>query len=559
MNPIIILLSLFLGVLEPLQAQTKTEAFKTEPDWSKGRSVLIEGNANPYGWSDQDLEQKITAGRKHALQYPVTVTGLLMPARTTIKFLEAKPGEPLFAFMKWALGFSSDFSQFNGFWDWIGLSDYPEVESSGSNGIPFPNGVRPDYPMGVSIIQRSEVEGFTLSCAACHSSEFFGHKILGMTNRFPRSNLFFVHGKSTIEKVSPLLFQVSTGSTAAETKMYRDLRDRNASIGLKRPQTLGLDTSLSQVALSLARRELDGSATRSAKSANHPRPNLLDDLVADSKPAVWWNVKYKSAYLSDGSVVSGNPVFTNFLWNEIGRGVDLPPLVDWLQNNSAIVEELTTAVFASTAPKWSELFGAHSLNIVRAKRGQALFETSCSKCHGQYEKNWDAGVDTIAVRYFEKTKTYNVGTDPGRAQGMKALADALNPLDFSKRFDILIETQSGYVAPPLDGIFIRYPYFHNNSIPNLCALMTPPEKRPVIYYSGKPLRRDVDYSMDCVGYPVGDQTPADWRKNQDALFDTRRAGLSANGHYDRIFRTAEGTERFSPDQKQDLIEFLKTL
>ncbi|NDG84237.1 MAG: cytochrome c [Proteobacteria bacterium] len=170
--------------------------------------------------------------------------------------------------------------------------------------------------------------------------------------------------------------------------MYTDSRTRMGAIGLKRPETLGLDTSLAQVALSLARRAPTPWAERDPKWARTPRPTSLDHLVPDSKPAAWWNLKYKTRFLSDASVISGNPIFTNFLWNEIGRGVDLPELVSWLENQSAIVEELTTAVFATQAPKWGDYLDASSISIERAKRGEKIFNANCNHCHGTYDKAW---------------------------------------------------------------------------------------------------------------------------------------------------------------------------
>ena len=49
-------------------------------------------------------------------------------------------------------------------------------------------------------------------------------------------------------------------------------------------------------------------------------------------------------WLLDGSVVSGNPVYTNLIWNEIGRGTDLKELEAWLDKNQKTVDEITAAV-----------------------------------------------------------------------------------------------------------------------------------------------------------------------------------------------------------------------
>jgi hypothetical protein len=343
--------------------------------------------------------------------------------------------------MKSIFSLSKEFKDFKGFWDWLGLT--PPTPESGEI-----------YPMGVSIINRNGVDGMTFSCAACHSSSLFGKAVLGMTNRFPRANLFFMHGQDAMKKVSPALFATATGSNKAEKEMYREAKEHIQSVGLKKPVILGLDTSLAQVALSLSKRSSSENAERTEYDAKHPRPNMLDTMVADSKPAVWWNVKYKTHWLSDGSVISGNPVFTNFLWNEIGRGVDIPELVNWLGNNSDIVKELTTAVFATEAPKWRDFFGENTINVERAKRGEIIYAQACTSCHGEYKKAWSlttsewedlhqeatrtnkpmpAIIDTIRLSYTEKVK--DVGTDAGRRKGMKALADALNPLTFSKNLE----------------------------------------------------------------------------------------------------------------------------
>ena len=245
--------------------------------------------------------------------------------------------------------------------------------------------------------------------------------------------------------------------------------------------------------------------------------------------------------------------------------------------NGEIIQDLTTAVFATEAPKWRDFLGEHTIDIVRAKRGATTYAQNCAGCHGEVIKAWDlspiarenirqesiragepvpAIIDTIRVKYVEKVK--DVGTDPGRRQGMRALAEGLNPLAFSKNFGIVIEEQAGYVPPPLVGIWARFPYFHNNSIPNLCALTTPPAERPIVYHSGKALDPDRDFDRDCVGYPLNEKTPVAWTKSEEHRYDTRREGMSNSGHYDRIF-TKDGVEKFSAEQKKDLIEFLKTL
>ena len=60
-----------------------------------------------------------------------------------------------------------------------------------------------------------------------------------------------------------------------EAKEYARARKNLKSVGVKTPLTLGLDTSLAQVGLSLAKRNLDPYATKSEYFEKNPRRNDL--------------------------------------------------------------------------------------------------------------------------------------------------------------------------------------------------------------------------------------------------------------------------------------------
>jgi hypothetical protein len=98
---------------------------------------------------------------------------------------------------------------------------------------------------------------------------------------------------------------------------------------------------------------------------------------------------------------------------------------------------------------------------------------------------------------------------------------------------------------------------HNNSIPNLCALLTDSKKRPVAYYAGEAINPAKDFDFACNGYPLGDKTPKDWMK-KETYFDTTRQGMSNSGHDEGIF-LENGQELLSREEKQNLIVYLQTL
>ncbi|MEK6556307.1 MAG: hypothetical protein AABZ31_13755, partial [Bdellovibrionota bacterium] len=310
----------------------------------------------------------------------------------------------------------------------------------------------------------------------------------------------------------------------------------------------------------------DEWATQDRTQYKKPRPEPLRHNVADSKPAVWWNVKYKNKWLLDGSVVSGNPIYTNLLWNEIGRGTHLHALKNWLDQNLQIINELTTAVYQSEPPPMTDFFSENSFDLESAKRGESLFNQACSRCHGTYEKAWAlANADglslkekfkTVKVNYFAQTPVINVGTDESRHLAMASLVQ-LNNLSISKEKGIVIRQQNGYVPPPLLGIWARYPYFHNNSVASLCDLLTPAAYRPQHYYACEANNQQQDFDFNCNGYPVVQRLTLAQIASK-YFYDNRKAGLSNKGH-DRMLFNQNGQEIFSGANKKDLIHFLQSL
>jgi cytochrome c2 len=540
----------------------------TEADWSAD-AVIPEGSdrANIYQLENEEFEKYIRAGRTHALVYPVTVTGVKIPYESFKTFLESDQKNPLRQLLASLSKRVLKMERMSDFYDWLGLKTYPQEEGIGAYYVPTPKIGTSDSHMGSTLFKTNKGLAESISCTACHVGELFGKKVIGMTNKVTSANQAFFLGHKYFPKVPTSLFVLATNPSSNDIKMFEDLKESFLYLDNLNPQALGLDTSLSVLGLSLALREKDPYARKTWRSRTFPQESELRNIHVDSKPMPWWNVKYKTRFLSDGSVVKGNPVYTNFLWNEIGRAVDLKELETWLKENQQTVHELTAAVFASIAPRYTDFFPASRINLDSAKRGQQIFENTCSRCHGSYEKAWDAPntsgltqaqlLETTRVNYFEKTPIKNVGTDPSRYEGMKYFSDRLNNLAISKFMQTVVIPQKGYVPSPLVGIWVRWPYFHNNSAPTLCDVLTISSERTKKYYTGDAINPNTDYDDECVGFPRGDKTPLAWRE-EEKLFDTSRQGLSNAGHDINIF-IKDGKELLTAEDKKNLIQFLKTL
>lgn len=550
---------LFTLLLWPLTAPAQ---------WARDTEVHS-ARENIYALSGSDWEKSVMAGRKHALIYPVNVTGLLIPYGPMKTFFNSAENDPVRRLLFTMAQTVTPFKSMREVYRWLGVHDFPAHDDERNpNPLPHLSQREKELPMGATLIESHGRQGLTFSCATCHSADLFGVKVLGLTNRFPRANDFFHEGKRVAPYINSYIFRDLLKAPEEDRLMFLDSKEAIRYVGTKQPVVLGLDTSLAQVAMSLSRRAQDAYATKTPTSWKKPRPNKLEKMIADSKPAVWWTLKYKNRWLSDGSIVSGNPVHTNFLWNEIGRGTDLKVLEKWLLDNDQKIRELTSAVFASQSPRYEKFFGVEAIDIHKAKNGQKHYQLACARCHGTYTKAWDlpeAGtlsdeelIQSVNLTYHKKTPVRDVGTDPGRYLGMREFADALNSLQISRAIGTVVEPQKGYVPPPLDGIWARWPYFHNNSVPSLCALLTKASARPVTYWAGPANDKDKDFDQDCVGYPLAEKTPAEWKRNKDFFYDTRKEGLRNTGHDEGIF-LKNGAEIFSSAEKMELIEFLKTL
>jgi hypothetical protein len=195
------------------------------------------------------------------------------------------------------------------------------------------------------------------------------------------------------------------------------------------------------------------------------------------------------------------------------------------------------------------------IDLGRAQRGRRLFQAHCAECHGTYEKDAD-----LLPRYQPPLHVAwnEVGTDEDRLRNNTAAfleTAAGNPL--SEILRINPDYSRGYFAPRLEGIWARYPYLHNGSVPNIATLLTAVTERPAAFDlsdAGEVSRFDAS-RLGLTVPPDGSEAAAELvRRGRDGdrrVFLVERVGHSNQGH--------EFGVRFADDEKQDLIEYLKVL
>jgi len=177
------------------------------------------------------------------------------------------------------------------------------------------------------------------------------------------------------------------------------------------------------------------------------------------------------------------------------------------------------------------VFPRDRINGSLASRGQTIYDQQCASCH-----------DLGGARVGKVTPIKEVGTDRERLDSLTpALVTELNSIGKGKpwRFRHFRKT-NGYSNQLLDGIWLRAPYLHNGSVPNLRALLFPAE-RPTVFYTGY----DV-YDWKNVGFISSG--PA--ARSEGFRYDTRLRGNGNSGH---LYGT-----RLPSKHRLAIIEYLKT-
>ncbi len=198
----------------------------------------------------------------------------------------------------------------------------------------------------------------------------------------------------------------------------------------------------------------------------------------------------------------------------------------------------------SATAAWIEAYLVHKrpprypfpVDTALAAQGKTVFQAHCYNCHG-------TASDT---RYGQIIDFRDVGTDTNRlftwtAQAAQIANQKVAALGVH-RVPITKPALNGYQAVPLDGIWLRAPYLHNGSVPNLRELLEPVENRSTVFYRGYDLYDPANVGFDSTS-PEAQQL--------GSRIDVSEIG---NGNAGHLYGTS-----LAKDQKLALLEYLKTI
>ncbi len=190
-----------------------------------------------------------------------------------------------------------------------------------------------------------------------------------------------------------------------------------------------------------------------------------------------------------------------------------------------------------------------------ASEGKTVYSANCQHCHGSYARGGSG------FPRFEPPIHFPIELIDTDADRLNIITETVRELVAQSPLSAVIRVhpryRRGYFAPRLDGIWARFPYLHNGSVPNMLVLLTDPDKRPSVFdlsEAGEASRFD----QQSLGLRAAHIDSDEFRRLQSKakagardVYDTTRIGHANRGH-------AFGTKLTNP-VKFALIEYLKTL
>ncbi|TMI95393.1 MAG: c-type cytochrome [Bacteroidetes bacterium] len=262
---------------------------------------------------------------------------------------------------------------------------------------------------------------------------------------------------------------------------------------------------------------------------------ILPEQVIPSDVPAWWLLKKKNAMFYNGF---GRGDFGRFL-----MGSSLLTTKDTVHAKEVDTHmpDVLSYLYTIEAPKYPK-----GIDEQLAGEGKTIFENNCSRCHGTYGANGQYPNLLIPESIIGTDSLLNKSN-----YQYSDLIDWYNKSWFSKGdHPATLAPFNGYIAPPLDGVWITAPYFHNGSVPTIEAVLNS-KLRPRYwardFVQGTSSGDSSKYDYEKLGWQY-QSLPAPGNKY---VYNTMLPGYGNYGH--------SFGDHLTDAERKAVIEYLKTL
>ena len=355
------------------------------------------------------------------------------------------------------------------------------------------------------------------NCLQCHADFFDGKLVIGLGS----SSGDFTKGKNlkAAEKILSAYLKLNPKKYEAS----KEALNVAMSIGDEfYTDVIGANPADRLTALLVAHRDPVTLEWNEKSTVELPKEVIPSDVPA------WWLLKKKNAMFYNGF---GRGDFGKFL-----MGSALLTTADTVHANEvdAHMPDVLAFIYSVQPPKYPK-----EIDASLAKQGKIIFENECSYCHGSYGKKGEYPNLLIP----EST----IGTDSMLNKSNYQYSDMIewyNKSFFSKGdHPAKLSPFNGYIAPPLDGVWITAPYFHNGSVPTIEAVLNS-KLRPAYWTRNFD---NTEYDYEKLGWKYEERSEPGDKK----VYNTKLPGY---GNYGHTFG-----DHLSDADRKAVIEYLKTL
>jgi hypothetical protein len=357
------------------------------------------------------------------------------------------------------------------------------------------------------------------NCLQCHAQVFDNQLYIGMGNTM----IDFTSGQKLDPKnaamAERLLIKTDPKKYEAAAPFLKVVKAVSAQLYT---QVRGVNSADRLAALLVAHRDPNTFQWNETPSMDVP-----DEVIPTDVPA-WWLLKKKHAMFYNGF---GRGDFGKFL-----MASNLLTVNDTAESREvdSHISDVLAYIYSLAPPKYPQ-----PVNKQLVKEGGVLFVKNCSKCHGNYG-NGGEYPNLLIPESVIRTDSFLFKSNYQNPQ----FVNWFNNSWFAQGdHPARLEPFNGYIAPPLDGIWVTAPYFHNGSVPTLEGVLNS-KLRPK-YWSRDFDNPEYDYENPGWKYTTHDAPEG------KSVYNTTLNGYGNYGHY--------FGDQLSDKERKAIIEYLKTL
>ncbi|MBC7904626.1 MAG: hypothetical protein H7Y27_14475 [Gemmatimonadaceae bacterium] len=357
------------------------------------------------------------------------------------------------------------------------------------------------------------------NCMQCHAQVFDGKLYVGMGNSFAD----FTMGQKLNPQAYTMLENLLKRGSPAKYEATKSFIQVARAIGPYLTTAVrGVNSADRLAGVLAAHRD-----PVTFKWRDKPYLEIPKEVIPSDVPA-WWQLKKKNAMFYNG-----------FGRGDFGRFLMASNLLT--VNDTAESREVDSRISDVLAYINSIEPPAYPKSIDKSLSGQgaAIFTKSCSKCHGTYGTT-ETYPNLLIPSSIIKTDSFLFKSNYQNPQFVNWFNSSWFAMgDHPAR----LEPFNGYIAPPLDGVWVTAPYLHNGSVPTIDAVLNS-KSRPKYW------KRDFDdpqYDYEKLGWKHSVRDSA----SGNTVYNTTLPGYGNYGHY--------FGDKLSAAERKAVIEYLKKL